>query len=224
MLEVPKRPVLDEDREPDLAHPRFRPTEDPGHGYAMAKITAQRMFSEAAAATGGTWDAITCCPADNIGPILSRHHCGVAGSYQQQIASMLEGEYSQSPVYRPWWPVDVRDTAACHVRLLESTYVRNGERYLAWPAQSRRVEDICADIDRLLPELEHDTPEVTDDLPERNQVREDLLRRLWDRTDLRNDRIRAATGMEFRALDDSIRDCVESLVATGGVEVKRRPG
>ena len=31
--------------------------------------------------------------------------------------------------------------------------------------ERRNVEDICASIDRLLPELGHDTPTVSDDFP-----------------------------------------------------------
>eukprot|EP01047_Picozoa_sp_COSAG01_P001062 COSAG01_NODE_23_length_37704_cov_30.005877_2_plen_77_part_00 len=35
---------------------------------------------------------------------------------------------------------------------------------------------------------------------------------------MKNDRIRQATGMTFRPFDESLRDCVESLVAVAGVE------
>ena len=48
--------------------------------------------------------------------------------------------------------VDVRDDAECHIRLLESIDVRNGERYIAWSADAVPVEEINAGIDRLLPE------------------------------------------------------------------------
>ena len=34
--------------------------------------------------------------------------------------------------------------------------------------------------------------------------------------------MRAATGLSFRPLDDSIRDTVESLIAIAGVEVKTK--
>ena len=34
--------------------------------------------------------------------------------------------------------------------------------------------------------------------------------------------MRAATGVSFRPLDDSIRDCVESLIAVAGVQVKTK--
>ena len=42
--------------------------------------------------------------------------------------------------------------------------------------------------------------------------------------ELRNDRMRIATGVEFLPFDDSLRDCVESLLSVAGVKPKLRPG
>jgi hypothetical protein len=189
----------------------------------MAKLIAERAFADAAAASNGFWDAVTVCPGDNVGPILSAHQRGRnTGPWQSLIARMLEGECQQSGVYRPWMTVDVRDDAECHVRLLETSEVTNGARFIAWSTDARKVEDICADIDRLLPELNHATPPVTDPFPDRIKAREAEFRAYWALADLRNDRMRAATGISFRPLDDSIRDCVESLISIAGVQVKRR--
>jgi dihydroflavonol-4-reductase len=217
--EVARRPVFYEDRYPDELNPKRTP--DRGQGYSMGKLVAERAFA-AAAERSGAWDAITVCPGDNVGPVLSAHQVGASGPWQSLIARMLEGTCTQNGVYRPWMTVDVRDDAECHARLLESTEVRNGERYIAWSTDKRNVEDICADIDRLLPELNHATPPVTDPFPDRIKAREAEFRRLWALSDLRNDRMRAATGVSFRPLDDSIRDCVESLIAVAGVRVKTR--
>ncbi|MEJ0065138.1 MAG: NAD-dependent epimerase/dehydratase family protein [Caulobacteraceae bacterium] len=217
LQEVVRRPVFYEDRYPDESNPKRTP--DRGQGYSMGKLVAERAFTEAAEENGG-WDAIVVCPGDNVGPILSAHQR--KGAWQDQIAGMLEGKCVQNGVYRPWMTVDVRDDAECHVRLLESAEVWNGERYIAWSADKRNVEDICADIDRLLPELNYDAPAVTDPFPERVQAREAEFRRIWAGADLRNDRIKAATGVDFRPLDDSIRDTVESLIAVAGVAVKRK--
>jgi len=137
---------------------------------------------------------------------------------------MLTGEYFENGAYRPWMTVDVRDTAAVHIGLLESLDVTNGERYLAWSTERRDVEQICADIDRLLPELGHDTPPVTDPFPEHIQARKEELRSIWAQVELRNDRVRNLLDMDFIPLDVSLRDCVESLLEVGGVEPKRRPG
>ncbi len=216
--ELVRRPVLYEDRQPDEQNPKR--TAARGHGYAIGKVIAQRAFSDAAAETG-TWDAITCCPADNVGPIQSLHQKNM-GPWQHIIEGMLLGKYDQTGAYRPWMTVDVRDDADCHIGLLESTQVQNGERYIAWSTDTRNVEDVCASIDRLLPELEFDAPAVTDPFPDHVKAREAQLRGIWAGCDLRNDRIKAVTDVSFRALDDSIRDCVESLLAVGQVKPVRR--
>ena len=219
MQEYVRRPTFYEDRYPDENHPHRTPQRQ---GYSMGKVIAERAFSDAAEASGD-WDAITCCPADNVGPILSPHQKNM-GPWQHNIETMLTGKYYQNGAYRPWMTVDVRDDADCHVALLESALVNNGERYIAWSTETRDVEDICADIDRLLPELGHATPEVTDQFPDHIKAREAEFRAIWAGCDLRNDRIRAVTGVEFRPLDDSIRDCVESLLAIAKVQPVLRPG
>jgi nucleoside-diphosphate-sugar epimerase len=218
--ELARRPVIYEDRYPDESNPKRRP--DRGQGYSMGKVIAERAFAEAAEAHGG-WDAIGCCPGDNVGPILSAHQ-KESGPWQHLIELMLLGRCVQNGAYRPWMTVDVRDDADCHIGLLESVAVRNGERYIACSTERRNVEDICASIDRLLPELGHDTPTVSDDFPERIRARQAELRAIWASTEMRNDRIRAVAGVNFRPLDDSIRDCVESLLSVGAVQPKVRPG
>ncbi len=214
--EFVRRPVLYEDRYPDESNPKRTPQR--GQGYSMGKVIAQRAFSDAATESGA-WDAITCCPGDNVGPILSRHQ-KEKGPWQHNIEKMLLGECEQTPAYRPWMTVDVRDTAECHIRLLESTEVVNGERYIAWSTDAVAVEDINSGIARLLPELGHDAGAVVDPFPERIQAREAEFRSIWSGCELRNERIRKVTGLAFRPFDESLRDCVESLVAVGKVHVR----
>ena len=218
LQELVRRPLLDEDRYPDPHNPRRTP--ERGQGYSMGKLLAEQAFAAAAQASG-RWDAITCCPGDNVGPILSAHQQAM-GPWQRLIAEMLQGKCTQTPVYRPWMTVDVRDDAACHIALLESQAVKNGERYLAWSTETRRVEDINTDIDRLLPELGHHAQPVVDGQPERVREREAEMRAIWAGCILRNDRMRALSGITFRPLDESLRDCVESLMAIAGVQPRRR--
>lgn len=220
LQELVRRPVCFEDRYPDEQNPKRNVNK--GQGYSMGKVLAERCFSDAAEAHGG-WDAITCCPADNVGPIQSAHQKN-AGPWQHNIEMMLTGKYFQNGAYRPWMTVDVRDDAECHIGLLESVDVKNAERYIAWSTDARNVEDICADIDRLLPELGHATPEVTDPHPERIQAREQEMRTIWAGCELRNDRIKNLLGVSFRPLDESVRDCVESLLSIGGVKPLLREG
>ena len=219
--ELVRRPVIDEDRSPDESNPKRTP--ERGQGYSMGKVIAQRAFADAAERSG-RWDAITCCPGDNVGPIQSAHHKD-GGPWQHLIELMLRGRceiFQGTGPYRPWMTVDVRDDADCHIGLLESAAVRNGERYLAWSTDTRSYEDVCATIDRVLPELRHEPGPIGDASPDRFKAREAEFRSIWAGCELRNDRIRLAVPIEFRPLDDSIRDCVESLLSVAHVEASRR--
>jgi dihydroflavonol-4-reductase len=215
LQEMVRRPVIYEDRWPDEANPKR--THD-RQGYSLGKVMAERLFAEAGEANG--WEVVTCCPGDNVGPIQSAHQR--RGAWQGQIAMMLEGRCPQNGAYRPWMTVDVRDVADVHIALLESVRVRHGERYMAVSGDKRNVEDICADIARLLPELNHDTPAVSDTFPDRIRAREAEMRAIWAGTELRPDRTRDTLGIRFRPLDESIRDCVESLIAIAGVSPRVR--
>ena len=55
-------------------------------------------------------------------------------------------------------------------------------------------------------------------------TRKAKYRAIWAASDLRNDRIRAVTGIEFRPFDESLRDCVESLLSVAKVKPKLREG
>mgnify|MGYP001258538583 CR=1 FL=1 len=50
------------------------------------------------------------------------------------------------------------------------------------------------------------------------------MRAVWAGCELRNDRIRAVTSVNFRPFDESLRDCVESLITVGNVQPKLRDG
>ncbi len=218
--ELVRRPVLYEDRYPDEQYPKRLP--ERGQGYSMGKVLAERAFADAADASG-RWDAITCCPGDNVGPIQSTHQKN-GGPWQHHIETMLLGKYTQNVIgaYRAWYTVDVRDVAEAHIRMLESVNVNNGERFIAWSTETRNVEDVCASIDRLLPELGFAGAELIDPLPESVQAREAEFRAIWGGCELRNDRIRETLEMDFRPLDVSIRDCVESLLSVAKIEPVRR--
>lgn len=221
ITELVRRPVVDESRHPDDTNPKRTP--ERGQGYSMGKVLAERVFASAAAERG-TWDAVTVCPGDNVGPIQSAHQA-TGGPWQHLIAEMLRGRgeiFQGTGPYRPWMTVDVRDDAACHVGLLESPDVANGDRFLAWSTETRDYADIVATIGRVLPELDFDPGPVRDGSPDRWKAREAEFRAIWAGLELHNERIRAVTPVTFRPLDDSIRDCVESLIAVAGIEPQRR--
>ncbi len=216
LKEMVERPVVYEDRYPDEDSPEQS-------DYTRGKLQVQRAFT-AAAEKSGRWDAITCCPAENVGPIQSAHQKDM-GPWQHLIELMLMGKINLAVHgYRPWHTVDVRDHAACQVGLLESVFVKNGERYLAYSTDRIDLDEVCRSIDRLLPELGYATPDLTENLDEEALRRARERRAIYWSTDLRNDRIRSILPITFRPLDDSIRDCVESLLTVAKVKPVLRPG
>ena len=145
--------------------------------------------------------------------------------FKTLMKKMLLGECKPAVHgYRPWHTVDVRDTAECHIGLLRSVMVRNGERYIAYSTEKIDVEAVCARIDRLLPELGYATPDLTENLDEAGQKRARERRAVYAGTDLRNDRIRSVVPIAFRHLNDSLRDMAESLITVGKVPPVLRGG
>ena len=76
----------------------------------------------------------------------------------------------------------------------------------------------------MLPELGYATPDLSEDLDEESLRKARERRAIYWGTDLRNDRIRALLNITFRPLDDSLRDCIESLLTVGRVRPVLRPG
>ena len=85
-----------------------------------------------------------------------------------------------------------------------------------------QVEALAASVARLLPGFDPSL-EPEDTLPPGVQAREAEFKALWGAVDMRNDRVVAATGVAFRPFDETLRDCVESLVAVGGVAPRLTP-
>ena len=112
---------------------------------------------------------------------------------------------------------ELDDTQAADVAVVRDRKVTHA---VGFPADL--AEEICARINRVLPELRHDTPPVTDPAPDRIKAREAELRAIWAGCELRNDRIRAVTAVTFRPFDETLRDCVESLVSVAKVQMKRK--
>jgi dihydroflavonol-4-reductase len=178
MQELVRRPVLFEGRYPDEQNPNR--TTARGQGYSIGKVIAERAFSDAAHASG-RWDAITCCPWRQRGTYLGTPSEGaraVATPHRDDAARSLQSKYRGAPIV-PWYTVDVRDVAEAHIRMLERDGLKNGERFIAWSTETRNVEDVCASIHRLLPELGFAGATLVDPLPDKVKAREAQFRAIW---------------------------------------------
>ena len=111
-------------------------TPDRGQGYSMGKVIAERAFAEAAEHSGGRLGRDHRAARPTTSGRSSRRTRRTWGPWQHLIELMLLGEcceiFQGTGAVPAVDAVDVRDDAACHVGLLESDRVRNGERYIAW--------------------------------------------------------------------------------------------
>ena len=116
---------------------------------------------------------------------------------------------------RPWFTVDVRDVAEAQVRMWESTTVVNGSRYLLTDMTRIHPEDVGHRLNDLFPQYLATTTLSTTEpqMP---------VHPIWDSVQTRNDLARAELKMQFTPLDESLVDCVESVIAIGGLQPRIR--
>jgi len=184
------------------------------HSYAMTKRSTEHYLAYRASVSGGRWSAITGNPCDIIGPVLSPHQA--RETWQGKIAGIIQGIPSPQELGgRPWVLVDVRDVAEAEIRLAESAEVQSGERFMLSSGDSIFAEHIGPRVMELFPRYDCATtvaPGVAGKVVRSSPI--------WIRMQMRNDKVRKATGLTFRMFDDTIRDTVESLVKVGGVQPK----
>mmetsp|Transcript_19645 Transcript_19645/g.61725 ORF Transcript_19645/g.61725 Transcript_19645/m.61725 type:complete len:390 (+) Transcript_19645:94-1263(+) len=186
------------------------------HSYAMTKRSTEHYLAYRASVSGGRWSAITGNPCDIIGPVLSPHQA--RETWQGKIAGIIQGVPSPQELGgRPWMLVDARDVAEAEIRLAESAEVQSGERFMLTSGDTIYAENIGPRIMELFPQYDCATT-VAPGLAKK-VVRSDPF---WIRVQMRNDKVRKATGLTFQMFDDTMRDTVESLVRVGGVQPKMK--
>jgi nucleoside-diphosphate-sugar epimerase len=226
--ELRLRCSIDETRYPNTSNPYGI------NGYVEGKLQSEKLFLDAARASGGRWDALITNPGDNIGPVLSKGHVTARKAFTPWhciIAQIVaEGIISQSFAYRPWWTVDVRDTAEVHVLLLESTTAGSNpscdssNRYFVCSTDAIDVERIGATISKSMPHIDFDMSDLSMSDSEFGRgilielgITETEARSIWQGCKLQNRRICETVGIIFRPLEESLRDCVQSLITVAGV-------
>jgi len=207
LREYVNNPVIDESREPGAD----RAGE---HSYAITKRSTEHFFAYHASISGGKWSVITGNPGDIVGPVLSPHQA--LETWQGKIAGILQGKPSpQEGAGRPWMLVDARDVAEAEIRLAESPDVQSGERFMLTSGDTIYAEHIGQRIMELFPEYDCATT-VAPGLAKK-VVRSEPF---WIRVQMRNDKVRKATGITFHTFDETMRETVESLVKVGGIKPK----
>ena len=174
--EIGRRPVFYEDRYPDDANPKRTAQ---SQGYSMGKILAETAFAGAAEQHGVGMPLL-------VAPLVTWGYSVSPPKKLWSLATTCEhdarGDYEQNWVYRPWFPVDVRDNALCHIRMLESTKVKNGERYIAGRPRLGMSSPYAHASMNYFPRLNFRS-EPREVHPERLQTRESRYRGLWRAAD-----------------------------------------
>lgn len=130
--------------------------------YALGKVESERLFTKAAAASGGAWEAYIINPVEVIGPMMCENH-NQPGSWHNKVLRMLRGKNIANAKHagdrygrKLWNCVDVRDVARAHRLCLVVPNVDNGSRYLLSAAD--RSGELCtwqlqAHMQRMFPHL-----------------------------------------------------------------------
>ena len=173
--------------------------------YAMTKAEAERYVYAEAEKHGIA--AFGVCPCHVIGPLLSATHQR-PWTWQTRIGDMLEG-YGHSRMF--WNIIDVRDVAEAQRLIAECPDNRNGERYnLVATDESglMRQTELQAILRRLYPGIG-----IGGIYRDGN----------WRRSPLAVlQKVVTQLGLKPHAVEDTIRDNADSLLAWG--LVKTRPG
>ena len=176
----------------------------------MAKANTERMIYDIAK-QDGSFEALAILPLHVIGPLMCANH-DQNWSWQNCIKFMLLGrDYRKSKGGRMLWNnVDVRDVGAAHRLCLESPNAKNGSRYIlsatdpsgelfTWQLRAK-LQSQFSDVEVIGgEEMAGDEPaEPTYDSPRAYCTRaiEEL-------------------GLQTHAIDDTIRDTVESYRTIG---------
>lgn len=187
------------------------------NAYAMAKVKAEHLVSQAAA-RDGRFDAVSVCPVVVLGPLLSRAH-ELVFSWQWFLGRMLRGKPCQRGWQALWNVVDVRDVGEAHALILESSVCKNGDRYQLTATDELGELDVFrlqAHLQDLFPEINVGgaPPEMKEFLEKYGQV--------YDAPRAHCDKARRELGLETHAIEDTLRETGRTLIELGLIEPSLR--
>ncbi len=185
--------------------------------YAMAKVETEHIVNRAAE-EDGRFDAISVCPCVVLGPLLSQRH-DLGGSWQWNVARMLEGQACPRGWQGLWNVVDVRDVGEAQALILESETCISGARYQLTASDESGELDVWqleAHLRALFPDLDiNAVPAEMDAFLERRGGK------IHDGPRARCDKARAELGLEPHSVDDTLGETGRTLIELGLCEPGR---
>ncbi len=178
--------------------------EDPTTSYRASKTFAERAAWDFVVNEKPNFQLVTLCPSLVFGPVV--HYLNsleAINTSNARIRDMMQGKMKDklAPTGVFIW-VDVRDLAIAHVKAIELPEAA-GKRFLVTTGYMSN-KDIADCIGKNFPELQSQLP--SDDTE--GGVPEDVYE--YD-----NSRSREVLGLEYRSLEECVKDTVKSLQAVG---------
>ncbi|MCB9527987.1 MAG: NAD-dependent epimerase/dehydratase family protein [Myxococcales bacterium] len=188
--------------------------------YGLAKTTAERSLWQFAEAVEGV-EVVALLPSMVFGPVFTRDHLRTSPGV---LRDLLVGTFPAVPRIH-LNVVDARDVALAHALAVEKPGVAG--RFIV-SREGRWMRELALDLARLCPAYKIRTGALPDLLMYAAAVFDPRLslrtaRRLLGRAArFDNRRSREVLGLDYRPLDETLRDAVESMVALGLAAPKRR--
>lgn len=178
--------------------------EDPATSYRASKTFAERAAWDFVGKEKPNFQLATLCPPLVFGPVV--HYLNsleAINTSNARIRDMMQGKMKDklAPTGTFIW-VDVRDLAIAHIKAIELPEAAGKRFFVTAGYMSNKHIANC--IGKNFPELRSQLPpdDTEGDMPE------DVYK--YD-----NSRSREVLGLEFRSLEECVKDTVKSLQAVG---------
>ncbi len=191
----------------------------PRNAYARSKVDTERLLNQASDESDAAWDVVTLNPAMICGPILFRAQ---VGQWIEQLGRLAAGLPTTWPTpYDMYYNIiDVRDLVGAERLAAESSVdhraTHGGARYLLHGSGGRSAlrlgAEVRAVIQELFPSFEVGAPEPP---PGGIASRSAAINH--------SRKAEAVLGVATRAVEDTIRDVIETSIELGIIEPKLRP-
>ena len=202
-----------------------------GDAYGVAKTRAERLVHDHFKGSSSRF-SISLNPGVVIGPVMTKAHTKASAVFLRELI------FGNKAMVFPSTYVDVRDVAAGHVNALERLPDLGGQRFILvndTKCMPRGVLDLKAVANKVLPEYKFDVqPNIPEPLmffvrplsrlPIVGRKLMTEYQRVAESTPVNftNKKARSVLGVDFRPLDVTVKEGIESIVGLGFAKLKKR--
>lgn len=196
-----------------------------GDAYGFAKVSAERLVRDHVGQGSKSYDFVTLNPSVILGPCLCKQHTKSSAVVVRQF---LYG--NAQPNYCAQF-VDVRDVAAAHCLALTIDGEAVNSRFIIASDPKMRILDLEAPLQKLFPNYIIKGKATNNGLVtflSYIPLLGNLIMKPFQKTFLsssysfQNTKSKEVLKLQYRPLDDTLRDTVTSMVDTGYVKAQTR--